>query len=31
MQEAETDSGIADRASLPGVRVVCLPAHGEGG
>ena len=29
MEDAETGSGIADRAALPGVRVLCLPAHGE--
>ena len=29
VEDAETGSGIADRAALPGVRVLCLPAHGE--
>ena len=29
VEDAETDSGIGDRAALPGVRVLCLPAHGE--
>jgi len=30
MKEAAADSSIADRAGLPGLRVLCLPAHGEG-
>lgn len=29
VEDAETGSGIADRAALPGVCVLCLPAHGE--
>lgn len=29
VEDAQTGSGIADRAALPGVRVLCLPAHGE--
>jgi hypothetical protein len=30
MKEAAADSSIADRVGLPGLRVLCLPAHGEG-
>ena len=29
VEDAQTGSGTADRAALPGVRVLCLPAHGE--
>ena len=29
VEDAGTGSGIADRAALPGVCVLCLPAHGE--
>jgi predicted PurR-regulated permease PerM len=29
MKEAEADSSLADRAGLPGLCVLCLPAHGE--
>jgi len=29
-QEKAADSSIAARAGLPGLRVLCLPAHGEG-
>jgi hypothetical protein len=28
-ENAETGSGMADRAALPGACVLCLPAHGE--
>lgn len=30
MTETEADSGLADRSGPPGLRVLCLPAHGEG-
>jgi hypothetical protein len=30
MTEAEAGSGLADRGGPPGLRVLCLPAHGEG-
>jgi predicted PurR-regulated permease PerM len=29
VEDAETGSGIADRAALPGICVLCIPAHGE--
>jgi len=29
VEDAETGSDIADRAALPGVCVLCVPAHGE--
>jgi len=29
VKDAQAGSGIADRAALPGVCVLCLPAHGE--
>jgi predicted PurR-regulated permease PerM len=29
-QETVPDSSMADREYLPGIRVLCLPAHGEG-
>ena len=29
VEDAQTGSGIADRAALPGVCVLCVPAHGE--
>ena len=30
MKEAEADSSLAGRAGMPGLCVLCLPAHGEG-
>ena len=29
VEDAQAGSGIADPAALPGIRVLCLPAHGE--